>query len=273
MAAYPSTRRQRCRIIDLDAATQWIDDQTALVCVMLVNNEIGVVQPIRKLAKMCREVGALLFCDATAGFGRMLIDVRELDVDLMAFSAHKFYGPKGVGGLFVSGQDRTVRLRSQILGGGQQRGLRSGTLNVPGVIGMCEALKICDDVRESERERLGEMQQKFWKQLVDQLGDSIVLNGPAFGVNRVAENINLQWSGVEGQSLMLEAPNVCISSGSACSAAEQTVSHVLTSIGLSNDEARSSTRIGFGRFTTEAEINTASQLLADAYRRLISLKS
>lgn len=259
-------------IVDLVAASELIDDKTSLVCVMLVNNEIGVVQPIRELAKMCHEVGALLFCDATAGFGRLAIDVRELDVDLVAFSAHKFYGPKGIGGLFVNARDRTVRLRSQILGGGQQRGFRSGTLNVPGVIGMASALAVSEEVRESERTRLGELQQKFWKLLVGRVGESIILNGPAFGSLRVFENINLQWSGVEGQSLMLEASSVCISSGSACSSAEQTVSHVLTSIGLSQDEARSSTRVGLGRFTTEAEIDAAAELLTQAYEKLIKMR-
>ncbi len=258
--------------VDLDAADAIIDDQTALVCVMLVNNEIGVIQPIAELAKRCQAVGAISFCDATAGAGKLKVDVTELGVDMLCFSAHKFYGPKGVGGLYLNGNNRSLRVRAQILGGGQQRNLRSGTLNVPGIIGMSRALEIAREVRVSERKRLGTLQKYFSDNLLDHLGDDLTLNGPVVtsdpDQHRIAENLNFQWRGVEGQSLMLSVPNLCFSTGSACSSAKQTVSHVLTAISLEVDNARCSTRFGLGRFTTREEIDTAVDLLVAGYRML-----
>jgi cysteine desulfurase len=257
-------------VVDLDYAAKLIDEQTAIVCAMLVNNEMGVIQPVRQIADLARNVGAVTFCDATAGVGRMDVDVRQLGVDLMAFSAHKFHGPKGVGGLYVRADNRNLRLRSQILGGGQQRGFRSGTLNVPGIIGMRAALAICDETCHRERPRSMRLQQMFHDKLCAGLGDRIELNGPLLGDLRAPENLNYRWQGVEGQSLMLAVPEICFSSGSACSAAEQTVSHVLTAIGLDIDSARCSTRFGLGRFNTEDEIQTAAESLIAGYLGLRS---
>ncbi len=270
---YPSGHKL-AGLVDLDAANSIIDDQTALVCAMLVNNEIGVIQPVAELAKQCRRVGAISFCDATAGVGRLAVDVQSLGVDLLGFSAHKFYGPKGCGGLYVRGENRSLRLRAQIVGGGQQHNLRSGTLNVPGIIGMASALCIAAAERETERARLSRLQHAFHDRLNERLGDCITLNGPSLdSVSqpdrfRVSENLNYQWTNVEGQSLMLTVPEICFSSGSACSSAQQSVSHVLTSIGLSVDQARCSTRFGLGRCTTEAEIEQAVELLTSGYTQL-----
>ncbi len=165
----------------LDAAERLIDDETALVCVMLVNNEIGVIQPIKALSDICHKHDAIMLCDATAAAGRMQVDTMDLGVDLLAFSAHKFYGPKGVGGLYIDQTNRSIRLRSQIVGGGQQKGFRSGTLNVPGLIGMAEALQISLKDREADCKRIQTLQQKLWNKLYGELGDKIQLNGPALG--------------------------------------------------------------------------------------------
>ena len=255
-------------VIDLEAAAKIIDDETAIVCVMLVNNEIGTIQNLSQIGKLCRIVGAVLFSDATAAIGRLSVDVQASNVDLIAWSAHKSYGPKGIGGLYVRNDPSRIRLRPQIVGGGQQRNLRSGTLNVPGLIAMAEAFRIADSVRLDERQRIHRLQQRLLKILEPH----VELNGPPVTETldefRVAENLNVRWAGVEGQSLMLRTPQVCISSGSACSSAQQTVSHVLTAVELNQDAARSSTRFGLGRFTTSEDIDSAAQQLLDAYQSI-----
>ena len=259
--------------VDLDAAREIIDERTAIVCTMWVNNEIGVVQPIRQISGLCDETGAALFCDATAGFGRLKVDRGALAADYLAFSAHKFYGPKGIGGLvYRAANSKARRIRPQILGGGQQNNLRSGTLNVAGIIAMAEAYRVCDEVRGEERPRIARLRAKLWQRLQEETDGAVVLNGPTLDGPvdefRVAENLNVRWPGVEGQTLMLNTPTLCFSSGSACSSARQGVSHVLLNIGLSEDEARCSTRFGLGRFTTEEEIDEAASILGAAYRRL-----
>lgn len=261
----------RSGTVDLNHLSDLIDDKTALVTVMLANNEIGVIQPIEQIAQLCHSRGALFHTDATQAVSQIEIDVDRMGIDLMSFSAHKFYGPKGVGGLYVRNRDKHVRLIPQIFGGGQQSNLRSGTLNSPGIVGMAKAIEILSNVRTAEIQRIGSLRDRLWDliQGTQKLGELIKLNGPSLQTTvRLAGNLNCRWSGVEGQSLMLKCPDICISSGSACTSTEQTPSHVLQGIGLTSDEARCSVRIGLGRFTTEEEIVQAAISLTDAYKSL-----
>lgn len=258
-------------LIDLDQLADAIDDNTALVSVMLANNEIGVVQPLREISRLCRQSEVPLHCDATQAVGRMAVDVDQLGLDLMSFSAHKFYGPKGVGGLFVRRRERRVRLWPQIVGGGQQGNLRSGTLNSPGIIGMAQALALCQEQMPEETQRIGRLRNRLYERLEGNAG-RVLLNGPTWSEGapelRMPGNLNCSFYPIEGQSLMLETPELAVSSGSACTSAEPAPSHVLLAIGLSEDQARSSLRFGVGRFNTQADIDQAADWLIEAADRL-----
>lgn len=257
----------RCGQVDLDAAESLIDDSVAIVSVMQANNEIGVIQPIRELAELCGRHGALLHCDATQAVGHIDVKVDELGVDLMSFSSHKFYGPKGVGGLFVRERGRRVKLHAQIVGGGQQENRRSGTLNSIGIIATAVALERCRTLAPTERPRMKQLRDTFWSKLTERFPE-VELNGPALeSTMRLDRNLNCRWPNVEGQSLMLACPDLCISSGSACTSAEPRPSHVLAALGLSMEEIRCSTRLGFGRFTTDDEVERAVEMLVDAYQK------
>lgn len=255
--------------VDLDQLRTAIDSETALVSVMWANNEIGVIQPIREIAQMCREADCLLHTDATQAIGRIPCLVDELDVDLLSFSAHKFYGPKGVGGLFVRRRDRVVRLQPQIVGGGQQLNLRSGTLNTAGVVGMQAALENTLRFLTNDSQSIAEMRDRLFE-LLQPTG--LALNGPAMeSERRLDGNLNCGFYPLEGQSLMMHAPELAISSGSACTSANPEPSHVLKSLGLTEDQARSSLRFGVGRFNTMEEIETAAEMIANAVKQLRSI--
>ena len=254
--------------IDLDQLTQVIGQDTALVSIMLANNEIGVIQPIKQIAALCRQHDVLLHTDATQAVGRMPVDLQELDVDLLSFSAHKFYGPKGVGGLFVRSSPRRVRLQPQIFGGGQQDNRRSGTLNSTGIVGMARALDVSlTEGAAGEWSRLAALRDRLFQQLCDRI-EGVRLNGPQPGPLRMSDNLNCSFWPIEGQSLMLECPELAVSSGSACTSAEPRPSHVLRALGLADDMARSSLRFGLGRFNTESDIEQAAQWLAAASEKL-----
>ncbi len=257
--------------IDLDQLASVVGPQTALVSIMLANNEIGVIQPLREIAAICRQHDVLVHTDATQAVGRIPLSVQTLDVDLLSFSAHKFYGPKGIGGLYVRSQPRRVRLQSQIFGGGQQDNRRSGTLNSPGIIGMARALQLCAELASEESVRIEKLRSRLYQQL--QSVEGLLLNGPALEPVhlRLGGNLNCSFWPVEGQSLMLECPELAVSSGSACTSAEPRPSHVLRALGLADDVARSSLRFGIGRFNTESEIDQAAQWLVDASRKLRKL--
>lgn len=255
--------------VDLDQLRTAIDSETALVSVMWANNEIGVIQPIREIAQMCREADCLLHTDATQAIGRIPCLVDELDVDLLSFSAHKFYGPKGIGGLFVRRRDRVVRLQPQIVGGGQQLNLRSGTLNTAGVVGMQAALENTLRFLTNDSQSTAEMRDRLFE-LLQPTG--LALNGPAMeSERRLDGNLNCGFYPLEGQSLMMHAPELAISSGSACTSANPEPSHVLKSLGLTEDQARSSLRFGVGRFNTMEEIETAAEMIANAVKQLRSI--
>jgi cysteine desulfurase len=255
--------------IDVDHFRDAIRDDTVFASVMMANNEIGVIQPLAEIADLCRNRNIVLHTDATQAVGHIPVSVSQLNVDLLSFSAHKFYGPKGIGGLYVRQQGRRIRLASQIEGGGQQHGLRSGTLNVSGIVGMARALELAlNELNTNEPKRRAELRERLYAGLCQAFG-SLPINGPDWRQPdqvkyRLSGNLNLQFPGFEGQSLMIGAPDLAVSSGSACTAANPEPSHVLRSLGLDIAQARSSIRFGIGRFNTEVEIDAAIEMLANA---------
>lgn len=253
-----------CGQVDLGLLEQTLCDDTALVSVMWANNEIGVIQPMKRIAEMVHEAGALLHCDATQAVGRLPVSLEDTGIDLLSASAHKFYGPKGVG-LLAIGKHRRVRLRPLFEGGGQQHGLRSGTLNVAGLIGMAEALAVCEASRDADNVRQAALRDRLWGQLQKAFA-GVELNGP--DSCRLSNNLNVAFVSVEGETLMAAAPELAVSSGSACSSVDPRPSHVLTAIGLSESRARRSIRFGLGRFTTAQEIDAAVEMLVAAHEKL-----
>lgn len=260
--------------IDLASAEKEIDDSTALVCLMLGNNEIGTIQPFNKIAQLCRDRGALLHIDASQAVGKLSVDFESLGADLLSFSSHKFYGPKGVGGLLINRQTASRRLMPQIIGGGQQNNFRSGTLNSVGIVGMAAAIQYAVDDLNIETQRLASLRDRLWQRLQTGI-EGLLINGPDWRderktVHRLPGNLNVCFPRVEGQSLMLRTPLLAVSSGSACTSAEPHPSHVLLAIGRSEDQARSSIRFGLGRFNTQEEVDQAADWLIQAYRDLAS---
>lgn len=256
-------------VVDLERLSEMVDDQTALVSVMLANNEIGVIQPLAQIAAICQQAGCYLHTDASQALGRMPVDVEKLDVDLLSFSAHKFYGPKGVGGLYVRRRERTVRLQGQIVGGGQQHNLRSGTLNTAGIVGMQVALENTLATIVEDHQRIDDLRDQLYQRLTE-IPD-LVLNGPPLRQDvRLNGNLNCCFYPLEGQSLMLLMPDLAVSSGSACTSADPEPSHVLKAIGLTEDQARSSLRFGIGRFNTSQEIQQAADWLIASAKKLRS---
>jgi cysteine desulfurase len=257
--------------IDMAAFALAISDATALVSVMLANNEIGVLQDMGRIAQLTHQHGALLHTDATQAVGKIPIDLSTLDVDLLTASAHKFYGPKGVGLLYLRQKGRRVRLRPLNLGGGQQQGLRSGTLNVAGVVGMATALQLCCNEMPLEQKRQRELLRHFFKELQTRV-PGVAINGPPLEDElRLSNNINVCFPHVEGDSLMSANPHLAISSGAACSTMEPGPSHVLLALGLSESAARRSIRIGVSRFTTREELASAATSLAAAHQSLSAI--
>jgi cysteine desulfurase len=236
-------------LAELEAA---VTADTLLVCVMMANNETGVLQPIAKIAEIAHAKGALLLCDATQAAGKMPVDATALGIDLLPFSAHKFYGPKGVGGLFVSPKVRKL-LSPQIHGGGQQHNLRSGTLNVPGIIGMGMAAEIAVTDRDEDAKRISTLRNKLEAALLKIEGSHV--NGSTG--NRLPNTANICFAGINAEKLIIGLQNIAVSSGSACSAVTTQPSHVLKAMGLTDAGALASIRFSLGRFTTEGEIETA----------------
>ena len=257
-----------------DEVAAAIRPDTVLVSVMLANNEIGVVQPIAQIGQICKEQGVVFHTDATQALGQWPLDVQSLHVDLMSFSSHKIYGPKGIGGLYVRRTNPQVRLVPLIDGGGQEMGLRSGTINVPACVGFAKAIEICRTEMNTEQPRLLALRQALYDGFMAAIPD-VHLNGPALddGQNRLAGNLNMRFCRVEGESLMLSIGDVAVSSGSACTSTSPEPSHVLRALGLSDDDTRSSLRFGIGRFNTENEIEYVVKKVADAVGRLRSMNS
>ena len=261
-------------VVSVDELKQNLRDETCLVSVMLANNEIGVIQPLAEIGTVCREQGVLLHTDATQAIGKLPVNVNELSIDLMSFTAHKLHGPKGVGALYVRRRDPIVRLDPQILGGGQERGRRGGTLNVPGIVGFAEAVRIACDEREQESARQAKLRNQLFQLLKNNL-EGVRLCGPELESRdsngqplRLPNNLNIHIEGIDGEAIMMQTPEFAFSSGAACSSADPEPSHVLQAIGMTADEARCTLRIGLSRFTTEEEIVQAATAIEQAVLRL-----
>ncbi len=247
---------------DIEAA---ITDKTILVSVMLANNEVGTIQPIAEIGEITRARGVLLHSDAVQGLGKTPFDVRAMNVDLASLTAHKSYGPKGVGALYVRRSKPRVRLAAQMDGGGHERGNRSGTLNVPGIVGFAKACKILIEEGAAEAERIRALRDRLYEKITSEL-DAVVLNGSAD--HRLPGNLNISFAFVEGEGLMMAIKDVAVSSGSACTSASLEPSYVLRSMGLEEDMAHSSIRFGLGRFNTEEEVDYVAQLVIAKVKRL-----
>jgi len=243
-------------LIDLDTFKAALRPDTVLVSVMFVNNEIGVIQDIETLGEICREQGIVFHVDAAQATGKVEIDLQKLKVDLMSFSAHKTYGPKGVGALYVRRKPR-VRIEAQIHGGGHERGFRSGTLPTHQIVGMGEAFRLAREEMATENERIRMLRDRLWAGL-SQI-EEVYLNGDMD--RRVPHNLNVSFNYVEGESLIMAIKELAVSSGSACTSASLEPSYVLRALGRNDELAHSSIRFTLGRFTTEAEIDTTIELL------------
>jgi cysteine desulfurase len=246
---------------DLEAA---ITDKTVLITIMYGNNEIGVVQDIKGISAIAKKNGILFHTDATQAVGKIPVDVNEDGIDLLSFTAHKMYGPKGVGALYVRRKNPRVKVTSQMDGGGHERGMRSGTLNVPGIVGFGKACEICQDEMAGEAVRLSAMRDRLEKELLT-IEESYV-NGNA--EHRLPHVANISFKFVEGEGLMMGTKDIAVSSGSACTSASLEPSYVLKSLGLDDELAHSSLRFGLGRFTTEEEIDFAIDHVKTAVNKL-----
>lgn len=252
-------------IIDLSVLEQAITDQTILVSVMMANNELGVLQPVQEIGALCHEKKVLFHTDAVQAAGKVPVDVQQMNIDLMSLSAHKLYGPKGVGAIYVRRRRPRVRLEAQIDGGGHERGMRSGTLNVPGIVGFGAAAEIARAELSEEAARLRKLTDRFGDKLRAEL-DYITVNGDE--ELRVPGTLNISFAYVEGEAMMMAIKDVAVSSGSACTSASLEPSYVLRALGVGDDMAHSSIRFGFGRFSTEAEVDFVSALVIEKVKKL-----
>jgi cysteine desulfurase len=242
-----------------------IRPDSVLVALMWANNEVGTLNPIREIGAVCRATGTLFFTDATQAVGKVPVDVEADHVDLLCLSAHKLYGPKGVGALYVRRKNPRVRLAAQMDGGGHERGMRSGTLNVPGIVGLAKACELARTELAAESARCRELRDHLQRRIERELGH-VVLNGHP--TERLPGNLNLSFHFVEGESLIMGISDVAVSSGSACTSASLEPSHVLRAMDVGEDLAHSSIRFGIGRFTTREEIDYAADAVVKAVRRL-----
>jgi cysteine desulfurase len=257
-------------LVDPDAVAAAITDRTVLVSIMAANNEVGTLNPIAAIGRLCRDRGILFHTDATQAVGKVPLDVEEDHIDLLSLSAHKIYGPKGIGALFVRRRDRPVRLVPLFDGGGHERGLRSGTLPVPLAVGLGLAAELAARERPGEAPRLLALRERLHARILDRL-DGVLLNGhPTL---RLPGNLNLSFKDVDGEGLLMTLRDVAVSSGAACSSAEPGTSHVLRALGRPEDLARASLRFGLGRFTTEEEVDFAADAVVEAVSRLRRLGS
>ncbi len=242
-----------------------IHAKTILVSVIYANNEIGTINPIGAIGKLCKEKGVLFHTDAVQAAGKIDIDVQALGIDLLSLSAHKMYGPKGVGALYVRRRNPRVRLSPMIHGGGHERGMRSGTLNVPGIVGFGKAAEIAKKVLVTECDRVKKLRDRLWEKIQSEL-DEVYLNGHA--TERLTGNLNVSFAFVEGESLMMGIKDIAVSSGSACTSASLEPSYVLRAIGVGEDLAHTSIRFGLGRFTTEEEVDYVAKRVIETAKKL-----
>jgi cysteine desulfurase len=251
-------------LVDMEALRAAITERTVLVSIMLANNEVGVVQPMEAIGKLCREKGVLFHTDAVQGVGKVPFDVNRMNVDLASVTAHKIYGPKGVGALYIRRKPR-VRIAPSIDGGGHERGMRSGTLNVAAIVGFGKAAELARQEMESESKRLLALRERLRTRLTSEL-DMVTVNGTL--EHRLPGNLNVSFSCVEGEALMMAIKDVAVSSGSACTSASLEPSYVLRALGVEEDMAHSSIRFGIGRFNTEEEVDFVAGLVIDKVKKL-----
>ena len=262
--------------VDPDDVRKAITDKTVLVTIMFANNEIGTIQPLAEIGKIAKERGVLFHSDATQGFGKLPIDVDAMGVDLLSATAHKICGPKGCGLLWVRSKGPRVRLTAQMDGGGHERGMRSGTLNVPGIVGLGKAAEICQAEMAEESNRVGTLRDRLHRLISDVL-DEVYLNGHP--TERLAGNLNLSFAYIEGESMLMglngsahaDLPAIAVSSGSACTSATLEPSYVLKALGVGDELAHTSIRFGLGRFTTEAEVDYVAERVIAEVKRLREL--
>jgi cysteine desulfurase len=255
-------------LIDIEDLKRAIDDKTILVSIMFANNEIGVIQPIAEIGKICHDRGVVFHTDAVQALGKVPVDVNAMNIDLLSLTGHKIYGPKGCGALYVRRRNPRVQLSAQIDGGGHERGMRSGTLNVPGIVGLGKACEIARVEMADEAAKLAKLRDKLKAKLESEL-DYIHVNGTM--EHRLPGNLNMSFVYVEGESLLMGINDIAVSSGSACTSATLEPSYVLKALGLGDDVAHSSIRFGLGRFNSEAEVDYVSGKVIDVVKKLREL--
>jgi cysteine desulfurase len=255
-------------LVDLDMLRESITDKTILITIMYANNEIGVIQPIAEIGKLAHERGVLFHTDGVQAVGKVPVNVIKDNIDLMSISAHKIYGPKGVGALYVRRRNPRVQITAQMDGGGHERGMRSGTLNVPGIVGLGEACAICHREMAEEAKRLGYLRDKLKNKLEREL-DEVFINGTM--EHRLPNNLNISFAYVEGESLLMGINDIAVSSGSACTSATLEPSYVLKALGVGDDLAHTSIRFGLGRFNTEEEVDYVAARVIEVVRKLREL--
>jgi cysteine desulfurase len=260
-------RVQKDGLIDLDEVARALEDKTILVSIMAANNEIGVLQPIAEIGKLCRERGVIFHTDATQAVGKMPVDVNKHSIDLMSISAHKMYGPKGVGALYVR-KDPHLQIAAMIDGGGHEHGMRSGTLNVPGIVGLGKACAIAQEEMPKESCHLAGMRNHLRDRIMNRL-DDVHINGSM--EHRLPGNLNLSFAGVDGQSLLMGLKDIAVSTGSACNSEALQPSHVLQALGTNDELIDSSIRFGLGRFNTDAEVDYVADRVVETVQRLREL--
>ncbi|MGD9851010.1 MAG: IscS subfamily cysteine desulfurase [Nitrospirales bacterium] len=242
-----------------------ITDKTILISVMLANNEIGTINPVGEIGKVAKEKGIIFHCDATQGVGKIPVNVQEMGIDLMSFSAHKIYGPKGIGALYVRRKAPRVRLEPMIHGGGHERGMRSGTLPVPLIVGFGKACELCEQEMPTESARMAKMRDRLQEGIMGAM-EEVYLNGHP--IERLPNNLNISFAYVEGEALLMGVKEIALSSGSACTSATLEPSYVLRALGVGSDLAHSSIRFGLGRFNTDAEIEYTIDRMIKAVNHL-----
>lgn len=259
---------QRDGTVDLEAAEEVITDNTLVVSIQAASNEIGTIQPIPRIAELARAKGSLVHCDAAQAVGKIPVAVNEWGVDLLSASAHKLYGPKGIGALYIRGGPYALPIQPLVVGGGQEYGIRPGTLNVPGIVGFGKACEICEETLDEEHERIASLRDRLEHRLIEEA--SAERNG--FIGRRLAGNCSLTFKGIDAEALIASTPELAISTGSACASGAPEPSHVLLAIGLTREDAYSTVRFGLGRFTVQSETDTAADLILDAVSRLHALR-
>jgi cysteine desulfurase len=255
-------------LIDLDMLKESFTDKTILVSIMTANNEIGVLQPIREIGRMCKERGILFHTDAVQAVGKVPFNVIQDNVDLASITAHKMYGPKGVGALYVRRKSPRVQLTAQMDGGGHERGMRSGTLNIPGIVGFGAACAIAQNEMAEESAKLAALRDRLKDKLMTEL-DEVFINGS--WEHRLPHNLNISFAYVEGESMLMGINDIAVSSGSACTSATLEPSYVLKALGMGDDLAHSSIRFGIGRFNTQEEVDYVADRVIEVVRKLREL--